>query len=714
MSESALKLSEFERQVVRRKRMLALQDRVALAALVSCVIAAGFVLFARMKEGGSIPWAILAVIFALELGAFALHWFKTRATKQEAAFLIDDKLDLEDRVSTAHEIIEKGGPRREVEFALIDDAAERVTDKRASAIVPYRIHKWYALSLVGVAALVAALMIPERALPGGAAIAEARENIQSAGEQLEQAGEEIAQAAPAESETAKLAREQVELGRAFRRAPETREEALKKLSALEDRVRQRHGELASTRADEIVNTAQRRLRSVLRALPKQQNKEAESSVGEKASDESSEPNDTAASANANTARTNNRGKSRKQVEPKLSESQMAKGANSNTNSESDSKTIAQQGEANANKSTGKTEPSQSASNQKQPADKDQPPANAQATTKAQTGQSEPQNRLQKPVSGTNANAGNNQPSADQQPPVASDASRKPDGQPSSDQDEQSGEQKPDANKNPSNPLTGLMAEQTAKALPNMSAELLKRAAELRAGQLKPEDLKGLQQAAQFLANDLSKLAQSKELQQAAMELAKQITPEQLEQFARALGNQEQLKQELEAAARLIMQNQEAKAMVAGMAQKFAKLGEQFGGRERGEIRNRQQGNNQSGEPSGNDAARRGKGDADARRERELTRMSGGLTERTDGAIARTGKGRETKLSGNVQRGSGGDYLYLKSKAGAGAARAPYSSAYPQYRREAERSVERSQVPPRMRSVVRSYFDAINPDATKKP
>jgi hypothetical protein len=705
MSESALKLSEFERQVMRRKRMLALQDRVALAALVSCVIAAGFVLFARMREGGSIPWAILAVIFALELGAFAWHWFKTRATKQEAAFLIDDKLDLEDRVSTAHQIIEKGGPQREVEFALIDDAAERVTDKRASLIVPYRIHKWYALSLVGVAALVLTLMIPERALPGGVAIAEARENIQSAGEQLEQAGEEIALAAPAESETAKLAREQAELGRAFRRSPETREEALKKLSSLEDRVRQRHSELASTRADEIVNTAQRRLRSVLRALPKQQNKEAEMNASQEASDESAEPDDAAASANANTARTNNRGKNKKQITPKLSESQMARGANLNANKESDSKTIAQQSEANANKPG----PAQSASNQKQP----EQPANAQASPQAQTGQSEPQNRPQQPVSGKDANAGNNQPPASQ-PSAASDGNQKPDGQPSSEQNEQSGEQKPDANKNQSNGLTGLMAEQTAKALPNMSAELLKRAAELRAGQIKPEDLKGLQQAAQFLANDLTKLAQSKELQQAAIELAKQITPEQLEQFARALGNQEQLKQELEAAARLILQNQEAKAMVAGMAQKFAKLGEQFGGRERGESRNRQQGNNQSGEPSGNGAAGRGKGDADARRERELTRMSGGLTQRTDGAIARTGQGRETKISGNVQRGNGGEYLYLKSKAGAGATRAPYSSAYPQYRREAERSVERSQVPPRMRSVVRSYFDAINPDATKKP
>lgn len=698
MSESALKLSEFERQVMRRKQLLALQDRVALAALISCVIVAGFVLFARMREGGSIPWAILAVIFALELGAFAWHWFKTRATRREAAFLIDRKLELEDRFSTAHGIMEKGGPEREVEFALIDDAAERVTDKRAAAIIPYRLHKWYAFSLIGVAALVVALMIPERALPGGAAIAEARENIQNAGEQLEQAAEEVVQASPAESETAKLAREQVELGRAFRRSPETRDEALKKLSALEDRVRQRQGELASTRADEIVNMAQRRLRSVLRAVPKQQSKEAETANGKQASDEALEPEDTATSANANVAPSNNRDKNRKHAAPKS----MAKGADANSNGNSDSTATAQSDAANANKSTGKV----NQSNQKQAADSARQPAGSQS----QAGRAEPQNQLQKPVSGTEAVANNNQSSGNQQPPAADDAGQKQDDKPSDGQNDQGGEPKPDASKDQSNGLTGLMAEQTAKALPNMSEQLLKRAAELRAGQLKPEDLKGLQQAVQVLAGDLSKLAQSKELQQAAMELAKQITPEQLEQFARALGNQEQLKQELEATARLIMQNQQAKAMIAGMAQKFAKMGEQFGGRERGENGGRQQGNNPSGDP----APGRGNGSADARREREFTRMSGGLTERTDGAIARTGKGQETKLSGNVQRGNGGEYLYLQSKAGAGAARAPYSSAYPQYRREAERSVERSQVPPRMRSVVRSYFDAINPDATKKP
>jgi hypothetical protein len=80
----------------------------------------------------------------------------------------------------------------------------------------------------------------------------------------------------------------------------------------------------------------------------------------------------------------------------------------------------------------------------------------------------------------------------------------------------------------------------------------------------------------------------------------------------------------------------------------------------------------------------------------------------------TAQGREEKLSGKPQRGAGGEYLYLQARPGTGASRSTYGSAYPQYRREAERSVERSQVPLRMRSVVRDYFDAINPDAKRKP
>ena len=61
--------------------------------------------------------------------------------------------------------------------------------------------------------------------------------------------------------------------------------------------------------------------------------------------------------------------------------------------------------------------------------------------------------------------------------------------------------------------------------------------------------------------------------------------------------------------------------------------------------------------------------------------------------------------------------FFKRKAtpsGSAPARVPYSAAYPGYRRDAERSVQRSQIPPRMRALVRNYFDAINPDAGKHP
>ena len=91
----------------------------------------------------------------------------------------------------------------------------------------------------------------------------------------------------------------------------------------------------------------------------------------------------------------------------------------------------------------------------------------------------------------------------------------------------------------------------------------------------------------------------------------------------------------------------------------------------------------------------------------------GPQERRGDEVKLSAGGREVRPGGTIQRKPGGEYLFLQAKPGAGAARAPYSSAYPQYRREAERSVERSQVPQHMRSVIRKYFDAINPDANKK-
>jgi hypothetical protein len=242
-----------------------------------------------------------------------------------------------------------------------------------------------------------------------------------------------------------------------------------------------------------------------------------------------------------------------------------------------------------------------------------------------------------------------------------------------------------------------LAQQAAKALPKLSEELLKKAAELRADELKPGDIEKLRKAAEFLAGDLAKIAQSEELQKALQEMARQIRPEQIEQVARELGNQEQLKRELEAAARLLSENQQAKEMVAGLAGQFARMQDQRQGRDK----------NRRGGLS-DDKARAGDGASQSGGEN-----SGGAPEKIEAADRRLGaQGRESKLKGKLQERPGGEYLYLQSKAGVGAARAPYSSVYPQYRREAERSVQRSQVPPNLRTVVRKYFDAINPDAKR--
>ncbi|HEX8088324.1 MAG TPA: hypothetical protein VF762_05695, partial [Blastocatellia bacterium] len=120
MMEAASSLKQFERRVMWRKRLLALQDRIALVMLVGCVAAAACVLLARLKEGGRVSWGVLIGILGVASGAILLNWVMTRASEREAAFIIDDTLRLEDRVITAHDIIERGGPRRVVETALIE------------------------------------------------------------------------------------------------------------------------------------------------------------------------------------------------------------------------------------------------------------------------------------------------------------------------------------------------------------------------------------------------------------------------------------------------------------------------------------------------------------------------------------------------------------------------------------------------------------------
>jgi len=741
MNEAAAKLQTFERAVMWRRRWLALQDRIALALLASGLVAAALVVLARLQVV-RLHWSFEIVAVITIAGGLAWHWHRRRASGKDAAFLIDRAFNLEDRVTTAHQILQQGGPQRQVERALIDDAAARLADKRAASVAPYRLRAWHAVALVGIAAFATSVMIPTKQLPGGEAIVEAQADIQTAGQQLEQVGEAIARLAPAESETAKLAREQAALGRSFRMSPESRAEALKQLSALEERIRNRHAELAATRADEIVNVAEKRLRNAVEPERKAQRNQDDVNQSAQAADASA-ARDEDQSAQASPADKQAPARNRRPGKTKEPANQSAAVAQAgepnrdakteprppNANAAEPQATTANQppqgrakGERQAKTSTrqphqANTDADQSAANQPPKAESNQPD-NRQSPGDNQQGQPpnrSPQNDAGQPSGNTQAKA--NDPNANPQsgnPPSASEATPKADGPPSGEPDAQPNQPNTETAKDPANPLTNLAADQAGKMLPQLSEELLKKAAELRDGKLSPDDIKRLQQSAELVARDFSKIAQSKEMQQMAEQLAKQITPEQLEQFARALGNQEQLKRELQAAARLMMENQQAKSMVAGMAQNLAKWGEQFDRRDANQAGNRQPNGGEADQPQANNRSGRGTPNPeDERAGREIMRAAGGLSEKTDGPRGRTGQGRDARLSGNPQRGAGGEFLYLKSPAGKGASRAPYTSAYPQYRREAERSVERSQVPPRLRSVVKSYFDAINPDAAKK-
>jgi hypothetical protein len=216
---------------------------------------------------------------------------------------------------------------------------------------------------------------------------------------------------------------------------------------------------------------------------------------------------------------------------------------------------------------------------------------------------------------------------------------------------------------------------------------------MKEGQLSERDIRQLIDAAKGLSKDLEKIAQSKELRESLEELAKKVNPEQLEQVARELAKNEDLKRELVAATRLMQENQKAKEVAAGLTELARSAKEEIPGQSGG-----QRAGQTSAEPRN---GARGAG-------RENAMIPPPLTG-TDVRSELSGKGKGTIARGKVSRGDGGEYLYVHSRLPNGVARTPYSSAYPQYRREAEQFVQRTTVPPAMRSMVRDYFDAINPN-----
>ena len=688
MNEAEATIVTLERRVMWRQRFLLLQDLLTLAFVIGLLVAAVFVAIVRLRPLSTPVYPVLIGIAGILIVALLIRWVGNRASRSTAASSIDSSMNLDDRIATAHLILERGGPKSAIEQAQIEDAASKLRVEDASTIVPYRTRSWYAFAVVAAVAFTGAYLIPQRSLPVDQAMVAEKADIESAGLHLEQTSAEIEASVPSETDTAGLAREQAEIGRGFRRASSTRAEALRRLSALEERIRQRHGDLASTRAEEIVSLADRRLGNVVDTLSTSPRKRKESDNPDPSLGESSNAESRALAAN----------EAGKRVES----------------------------------ATDPAKPGGTGSEKLASAKDPQPNAPTGQGRQKQTNQ---QTKATKPVTGAETPE-QKSPGSERPPKVTSDPGAPPNQKPTGESSERpTPEAKPDSavatdpkleqpkldQPKPDQPKTGdglqsqppgaatellkavptSLAQQAAKALPKLSEELLKKAAELRAKELSQADIEKLRKAAESLAGDLKEIGQSKELQKALAEMARQVRPEEIEQVARELGNQEKLKQELQAATRLLSENQQAKEMVAGVAGELSRMKDQ----------RRQQ-----------EAGSRGDGNIERRSERGSDGDTAGGNKRVGGSSAGeklppedrklAGQGREASLNGKLQQRPGGEYVFLKARAEAGAARVPYSSAYPQYRREAERSVQRSRVPPNLRSVVRKYFDAINPDTTK--
>ena len=671
MRDSVGEILRLERQVTRRRRLQSLQDGLVMSVIIGALIAAALVLLMNIRPVGFPRWAVIATVMSLSVGASLSRWLLVGGRQRPSALLIDESFNLDDRVASAISIIERGGARLPLEEALIEDTAARVGTKKAASVAPLALRRWHALSLISLSVLAVTLMIPAPSSPVTEALAAERADIASAGEHLEQTAAEIEQVAPSGTETATLAKEQGEVGRGFRLSPATRAEAFRRLSALEDRIRHRRDDLATTRADEIVSLADRRLGT---ALPTLSNARKRNDSSENRQAESIEP--IAASASKSEADKREEAAAKNSQQPgqpagtqpdKLERTKSRPPAIPNGKSGKseapDNKVDQKPGDQRPGGERVDQKPGDQSSNRRGPGDVK--PADAKDDAK---GSVDSANKSSAEQSARDREA------ADQQP------SKLPDGS------IEALKAVPDS-----------LAAQAAKALPKLSAELIKKAAELRADELTPADIEKLRKAAESLARDLAEIGQSKELQQALKEMAREVRPEQLEQVARELAGQEQLKQELEAVGRLLAENQQAKEIAAGLSGQFARQREERAKRNQGP-----RGGIQNSDTRNQDFA----GMPDKR-----NRPVDPLKAETDQRLGSRGK-QATTLKGKLQQGTAGEYLYLQSKPGVGAARAPYSSAYPQYRREAERAVQRSQVPPNLRTAVRKYFDAINPDAKK--
>src|SRR5258705_181561 len=112
--EAISKIHDFARNVMWRKRLLALQDAFAMGLFGGGLISAGLIFYIRWKAIQSPVWLVALVVFSAVFGALLTRWSISRGNENDAGFLIDKLLNLEDRFATSQAII--GRSKFENEF----------------------------------------------------------------------------------------------------------------------------------------------------------------------------------------------------------------------------------------------------------------------------------------------------------------------------------------------------------------------------------------------------------------------------------------------------------------------------------------------------------------------------------------------------------------------------------------------------------------------
>jgi hypothetical protein len=255
----------------------------------------------------------------------------------------------------------------------------------------------------------------------------------------------------------------------------------------------------------------------------------------------------------------------------------------------------------------------------------------------------------------------------------------------------------DANGKDSPDEEGKGAGDEASAERSLADRARAAAAAALEGTLSDEDAKALREAAGQLGASLEGVEGAEQLQEALEALAEgEISAEELEALAEAIDGLEARAAAQEAARRLSAANRAAKQRIAGRGAPGDEA-------EAGPFAGRGSTNDREGQAyRPEDEGSTMKDDAGARPDSKGDYEAKHQSERLDE------QGYTSQARGKLQGSGRGSSLFVQTAPGKAAATVPYQEAYPRYLRSAERSIERSDVPPEMRDVVRDYFDSINP------